>query len=852
MKSKLLAKQLQEIFGGEGEPQFWQLVEQARAANQCVLADGLEKLVGVVDSAYRAYAGLNLSGWYSKLSGDALTDWNLATGNIDSGRQWKEMLGYAEADLDNSIAQWQRMVHPDDLRALQQRIDTHLKNQEGSFQAECRMKARDGQWRWVLLRGAVAARDAEGRPSRVLVLQRDISEVKAAEAALISAKEAAESANRARGAFLANMSHEIRTPMNGIIGMTELALDTQLDAEQKHYLKTVKSSAEALLTIVNDILDFSKIEAGKMEFESLAFSVHDVVLEAVRVLAVSAHKKGLELIADVRPDVPSRIVGDPTRLRQVVINLVGNAIKFTEAGEVVVRVEVDQRTERSVFLRFSIRDTGIGVPADKQQAIFEAFSQADVSTTRRFGGTGLGLAISARLVQLMDGRINLESVPGQGSVFSFTGRFGVEVAQEVPLPALYGGRRALVIDDNASNGRYLVELLDRFGIQASLSAEGAAAIAAIERSRAVDFPYDYIVADANMPEPAGFALAEAWSRSGRKERLVVMLTTENQRHDLVRSREIGVSAHLVKPIGAADLGDALALAEGQGAVGLESFVLSEIDLGGRLADQAPAGLNILLAEDNPVNQELARRLLERQSHRVTIANNGAEAVDLFDGAHFDVILMDMQMPVMGGVEATEAIRSREMRRSWVVSHEVRPVYIIAMTANVMASDRERCIEAGMNDYVAKPLRPEELYAALARAQGDDGAGDFVGSDGALVGASTQLDLGAALQDIGEPELFATMAGMLLGEWDAHLGRLRAAIDATDAHETRMHAHTLKSLLAMFHAEHARRRAMEIESAMLDVERVDWAACRQLYGALVDEMSLIKPTFSRYVETRVIP
>jgi protein-histidine pros-kinase len=854
MKSRLLAKQLQEIFGGEGEPQVRQLIEQARAASQGAIADGLEKLLGTVDSAYRAYAGMNLSGWYAKLSGDALTDWNLVSGNIDSGRQWKQMLGYAEEDLDNSIAQWQRMVHPEDLRALQARIDAHLKNQEGSFQAECRMKARDAQWRWFLLRGAVAARDAEGRPSRVLMLQRDISEVKAAEAALISAKEAAESANRARGAFLANMSHEIRTPMNGIIGMTELALDTQLDAEQKHYLKTVKSSAEALLTIVNDILDFSKIEAGKVEFESLPFSVHDVVLEAVRVLAVGAHKKGLELIADVRPDVPVRIVGDPTRLRQVIINLVGNAIKFTEAGEVVVKVEIDQRTEHSVFLRFSIRDTGIGVPADKQQAIFEAFSQADVSTTRRFGGTGLGLAISARLVQLMDGRIWLESQDGRGSVFSFTGRFGVEAAvQELPAPVHYEGRRALVIDDNASSGRYLMELLERHGIQASLSADGAAAVAAIERSRSVDFPYDYIVADANMDAPAGFTLAEAWGNSGCKERLLVMLTTENQRHDLTRSREIGVSAHLVKPVGAPDLADALALAEGQEGVGLDSFILSEVDFDERLANEAPGGLKILLAEDNPVNQELAKRLLEKDSHRVTIANNGAEAVDLFDDAHFDVILMDMQMPVMGGIEATEAIRSREMRRSWVVSHEFRPVYIIAMTANVMASDRERCIEAGMNDYVAKPLRPEELHAALARARGAGETGEeAAGGCSALLETSPRLDLGAALHDIGEPELLATMAGMLLSEWDAYLGRLRGAIDATDAHEARMHAHTLKSLLAMFHAEHARRRAMDIEQVMQDVERVDWADCRRLYGALVDEMSLIKPVFVRYVETRVIP
>ena len=852
MKSKLLAKQLQEVFGGEGEPQFRQLLEQARAAKLEGLADGVDKLLGVVDSSYRAYAGLNLSGWYARLSGDALSDWNIATGNIDSGRQWKEMLGYADGDLDNSIAQWQRMVYPEDLRGLQTRIDAHLKNPEGVFQAECRFKARDGQWRWCLVRGVVAARDGAGNPVRVLLLQRDISEVKAAEAALISAKEAAEAANRARGAFLANMSHEVRTPMNGIIGMTELALDTDLDAEQRHYLKTVKSSAEALLTIVNDILDFSKIEAGKMEFESLAFSIQDIVLEAVRVLAVSAHKKGLELIADVRPEVPSRIVGDPTRLRQVIINLIGNAIKFTDRGEVVIKVELDQRTERSVFLRFSIRDTGMGVPAEKQQAIFEAFSQADVSTTRRFGGTGLGLAICARLVQLMDGKIWLESSPGQGSVFSFTGRFGIESALAEPsAPVLYAGRRALIVDDNASVGRYLVQLLEQLGIQASLSADGVAAVAAIERSREVDFPYDYIVLDANMEAPAGFALAETWSKSGRKEKLILMLTTENQRHDLAQARELAVSAHLVKPVGGADLADALALAEGVDGLELDDFMLSAVDLGG-VATGAKAGLNVLLVEDNPVNQELAKRLLERQSHQVTIANNGAEAIELFDSGHFDVILMDMQMPVMGGEEATEAIRSREMRRSWVVSHEYRPVYIIAMTANVMASDRDRCLEAGMNDYVAKPLRPEELYAALARAVADGGAVGLVEGGAALVGVSTQLDLGAALQDIGEPELFVTMAGMLLGEWDAHLGRLRAAIDATNAHETRMHAHTLKSLLAMFHAEHARRRAMEIEQAALTVENVDWTVCRRLYGALVDEMDLIKPTFTRYVETRVIP
>jgi protein-histidine pros-kinase len=857
MKSRLLDRQLLEIFGGEGEPQFRQLIEQARSAQQNALADGMERLVGVVDSSYRAYAGMNLSAWHTKLSGDALADWNLRAGTVDAGRQWKEMLGYAAGDFDNSIVQWQRMLHPDDLRMLQARIDAHALSQDPYFQAECRFKAKDGQWRWFLLRGAVAARDTAGQAVRMLVLQRDISEVKAAEAALISAKEVAEGANKARGAFLANMSHEIRTPMNGIIGMTELALDTELDAEQRHYLKTVKSSAEALLTIVNDILDFSKIEAGKMEFESLAFSIQDVVLEAVRVLAVAAHKKGLELVANVHSEVPPRIVGDPTRLRQVVINLIGNAIKFTEQGEVVLDVMQDQQTEHSAYLRFTIRDTGIGVPPDKQQAIFEAFSQADVSTTRRFGGTGLGLAISARLVQLMDGKITLESTPGVGSVFSFTGRFGVEASvlsqtQTFAAVAKYVGRRALVIDDNETAGRYLVELLESLGVQSSWSADGAAAVAAIERSRSVDFPYDYVVADANMEAPAGFSLGEAWQKSGRVEKLLIMLTTENQRHDLTRLREIGVSSHLVKPIGCADLIDALALAEGPELSEQNEIMLSQIDMGD-ITQGGNAGLNILLVEDNPVNQELATRLLERLSHRVTLANNGVEAIDLFDSSHFDVILMDMQMPVMGGVEATEAIRSREMRRSWVVSHEIKPVYIIAMTANVMASDRDRCMEAGMNDYVAKPLRATELFSALDRSRVGAGNGDESIVFGAPpVRAGGQIDLAAALRDIGEPELFATMAGMFLSEWDAHLGRINKAVEVADANELRMHAHTVKSLLAMFHAETARRRAMELEHATMTADGVDWTVCKRLHAALIDEMSRIKPILKGYVETRVIP
>ena len=847
MKSRLLARQLQEAFGGDGETQLRQLLDASRAAGQSGLADGLEKLLELVDAAYGGYVALNQ--WQGTLSGDAMTDWNLISGNIQSGNQWKEMLGYSAGELDSTIAQWQRLVHPEDLRPLQAKIANQTQTDERFFLAECRLRAKSGQWRWFMLRGAVAARDAGGEPVRMLVLQRDISDVKDAEAALIAAKEAAEAANRARGAFLANMSHEIRTPMNGIIGMTELALDTQLDAEQRHYLRTVKSSAESLLIIVNDILDFSKIEAGKMDFEALAFSVHDTILESVRVLAVSAHKKGIELVANVRPDVPSRLIGDPTRLRQVVINLVGNAIKFTEQGEVVLTVDVEQQAADSFVLRFSIRDTGIGVPADKQQAIFEAFSQADVSTTRRFGGTGLGLAICARLVQLMGGKIALESAPGKGSTFSFTARFGKDAGSGA-RPAdvkTYQGRRALVVDDNPTAARYLAELLERLGIQVSMAGEAEAAVLAIERTRAVDFPYDYIFADATMDAPAGFALAESWRTGEHGERLLIMLTTENQRHDLNHLRQLNVSAHLIKPVGVGDLVDALALAEGgiQGDVELAPFEI------GVEAPDAPEALDILLVEDNPVNQELARRLLERLSHRVTLANNGAEALELFDDGHFDAILMDMQMPVMGGVEATEAIRAREMRRSWVVSQNFQPVYIIAMTANVMASDKERCFEAGMNDYVAKPLHVEELTAALVRAANREG-GQATLSENAPLADGRRLDLGAALSDIGDADLFATMLEMLLSEWNEHLSRLQNAIDSTAAHEVRMHAHTLKSLLAMFHAEQARRWAMEIEHATVAAESVNWTECRRLYDLLFDEMAWIEPLLRRFLDTRELP
>ena len=850
MKSQLLLRQLKEIFTGEGEEPFRALLNAARGGSP-VLVAGIERLAEVVDATYGSYAGMQH--WQGVLSGDTYSDWNLSRGQIESGRQWKTLLGYENSDFDNSITQWQKLVHPDDLREMQSRIAAHAQSNERYFQADCRMKARDGEWRWLLIRGVVTSRDESGEPIRMLVMHRDISSIKIDEITLIEAKEAAEAANRARGAFLANMSHEIRTPMNGIIGMSELALDTDLDPEQRHYLRTVKSSAESLLIIVNDILDFSKIEAGKVQFESVTFSLSDTVLEAARVLAVGAHKKGLELVVDVRPEVPQRVIGDPTRLRQVVMNLLGNAIKFTERGGVVIEVGLDKAVNGSLFLKFAVRDTGMGVPLDKQQAIFEAFSQADVSTTRRFGGTGLGLAISARLVQLMDGRIWLESAEGKGSVFYFTARLGGEVEASPDMAARpFAGRRAMVIEDNQAAGRNLQRLLEHQGIQASLAADGKEALAALERSREVDFPYDYIFADAGMDEPVGFALAEGWQSSGRREKLLMLLTTENQRHDLARLRQLEISAHLVKPVGPGDLADALALAEtprkkaANGDFELDSFLIDS------KATPAAGVLDVLLVEDNPVNQELALRLLEKRSHRVVVANDGAEALEQFDNKHFDVILMEMQMPVLGGVEATEAIRAREMRRSWVASDSYRQVYIVAMTANVMDSDRARCLEAGMDDYVAKPLRPEALFAALDRAMAAEPHELGMNASEILPSGVALLDLRSALKEIGDSDLFAKMAAMFLAEWNEYLARVRRSVEASDVHELRMHAHTLKSLLGMFHADAARRSAVELENAATSVQSVDWARCRQYLTLLESQMQAIHPVLSSFVSTGVLP
>jgi signal transduction histidine kinase/DNA-binding response OmpR family regulator len=644
-----------------------------------------------------------------------------------------------------------------------------------------------------------------------------------AEAAMREARDAAERAAQSRSAFLANMSHEIRTPMNAVMGFVELILDTDLSTEQRRALELVRASSEALLTILNDILDYSKIEAEHLELESIPFDLPKLVHATASLLAVRAREKHLELLTDVPSDGPRGLRGDPTRLRQIITNLIGNAIKFTDEGEVIVSIALTGRENGAVRIRFSVRDTGIGIAPEQLSAIFAEFTQADVSTTRRYGGTGLGLAISQRLVRLMGGELGVESELGRGSEFHFTIAFPVEATEARPAPgaAVLSGRRVLVVDDNPTNRRILRDILGAEGMVVEEAESAAAGLEAL-RADARRAPYDLAILDVQMPDKDGFELAAEIRADPRvASTRLLMLTSAGQRGDGERCRAMGIEAYLNKPASRADLLEALGTMLASPAAARTPTVITRHSI----AESRPT-LRVLLAEDNPVNQQVAAAMLLKRGHLVDVVSNGREAVAAVQRGTYDVILMDIQMPEMDGFEATHAIRALP---------KAKDLPIIALTAHALSGERERCLAQGMTDYLAKPFKGHELFALIEGRR--PRSGEYQMPHAAVTDAMP-VDLDGfrkTLRDAGAEAAVDSILDTFIAQAPGRLATLAAAAGSGKGDDIMRAAHVLRGAAGTIGAH---QLALLLEHVETTAQEGDLARARQGLEPIQTEAAVV--------------
>lgn len=779
------------IFGSHAQ----YTINQRKAA-ESALRESEEKFRSIIANSPVGYLELDRQG--------AILFLNDAVGKI---------LGYRRDDLERR--HYSQVVEDSSRPKLAAALEEVLSSGRAAKSVECMLVRSDGARRFAeasitVLKGAQAG--AEG----FSIFLRDITERKRSES-LLRAKLAAEAANRTKGEFLATMSHEIRTPLNAIIGLVELMLNTDLPPEQREDLDVVKSSSYALLSIINNILDFSKIEAGKLDLERTEFSLEAFLEATLKILAIKAHGKNLELVSRVAPHVPDRLIGDPNRLRQVLLNLVDNALKFTERGEVVVEVRLRERLAEQAVLQIAVSDTGIGIAPEKQRKIFQPYHQGDAAVARKYGGTGLGLAVSAQLVRLMGGEIGVRSTPGRGSTFSFTAVFGLPAADSpvdpLSVPTRLSGRTALVVEDNATMRRMILEILEPRGLVVHAASSAAEALSALsDPARA----FDLLLLDASLPEMDGFALLGEVRRAGRYAGRVVMMLTFPHLKRKAECNQLKVDALVVKPFGARELLKTLERVAGGGPREEAGAAVSRVDP----ASLFPRPLSILVAEDTAFNQKFILRLLERWGHRVRLAADGREAVALFRRESFDAILMDVQMPEMDGLEATRAIRRLE-------SGEGGRVPIIAMTAHAIEGDRERCLDAGMDGYVPKPIDPDLLMRVL-RELVPAGAPPASAAAGAAPGFMKAFG-----DDWG---FFREIVDAFVADYPGQLRTLAEARRAGDAAAFRRAAHSLKGILRNFEAEQAAETAWALEQKG---QAGDLEGTEALTAALAEELKALE-------------